>query len=309
MVTKTLLKAGGTFDWNDLRFFLELARQGRLGPAARRLNVDHTTVGRRIAELEKALNTKLFDRAETGFVLTGSGHRLLGYAEAIENNALAVTEQAGQPEVLAGTVRLATMEGIASFYLAERMSEFHARHPDILVELVTSAQMLNLTKREADVSLSFVHPTGSRLIVRKIGRFDARLYGAPAYLREHGTPRNPADLNDHVFVDYIEDLVQIPAVRWLLDAVVNPQVVFRSTSMVSQQNAAAAGMGLVVLPSFLGARDSRLKPLLVDQLSIKRDLWLAVHEDLRHMARVKALTGFIKEVVERDQDFLDGRAS
>ena len=139
------------FDWNDLRYFLELARQGRLGPAARRLEVDHTTVGRRIAELEKALNTKLFDRTDTGFVLTAVGHRLLGYAETIENNALAVAESARQPQALAGTVRVATMEGFASFYLAERLPEFQAQHPSILVELVTSAQLLNLTKRITDL--------------------------------------------------------------------------------------------------------------------------------------------------------------
>lgn len=306
MAKTAQLKATGMFDWNDLRYFLELARLGRLGPAARRLGVDHTTVGRRIAELEKALSTKLFDRTESGFVLTDAGHRLLAYAETMENNALAVAEKAGQPETLTGTVRVATMEGIASFYMAERLSALHAHHPDITVELVTSTQLLNLTKREADISLSFVSPAGSRLIVRKVGRFDVRLYGAPSYLREHGTPKTPADLKDHAFVDYIDDLVQIAEVRWLLDAIPHPHVVFRSTSMVSQQNAAAAGIGLVVLPSFLGARDKRLKPLLVDHLSIKRDLWLSVHEDLRHMARVKAVRDFIKELIERDQAFLDG---
>jgi DNA-binding transcriptional LysR family regulator len=295
------------FDWNDLTYFLEVARQGRLGSAAKRLHVDHTTVGRRIAELEKMLNVKLFDRTPNGFVLTEAGHRLLTHAESIENTALTIADNAGQPAALAGTVRLATMEGIASFYLAPRLIDFHARHPDIMVELVTATQLLNLTKREADISLSFVRPSGSRVIVRKIGRFDLRLYGAPSYLRQHGTPKSVAELENHIFVDYIDDLVQIPAVRWLRDAIQHPHVVFRSTSMISQQNAAAAGVGLVVLPSFLGARDACLQPLLVDQLSIKRDLWLSVHEDLRNMARVKALTNFITELVKRDQDFLDGR--
>ncbi len=295
------------FDWNDLTYFLEVARQGRLGPAAKRLHVDHTTVGRRIAELEKMLNVKLFDRTQNGFVLTEAGHRLLRQAESIENHALAIADNAGQPAALAGTVRLATMEGIASFYLAPRLIEFHARHPAIMVELVTSTQLLNLTKREADVSLSFVSPGGSRLIARKIGRFDLKLYGAPSYLRLHGTPKSIADLENHVFVHYIEDMVQISVVHWLHDAIQHPHVVFRSTSLIAQKNAAAAGMGLVVLPSFLAARDARLKPLLVDQLSIKRELWLSVHEDLCDMARVKALTNFITDVIKRDQDFLDGR--
>ena len=141
--------------------------------------------------------------------------------------------------------------------------------------------------------MSFVCPSASRLIARKIGRFDLRLYAASAYLERHGTPESVSDLQDHLFVDYIDDLVQIPAVRWLHDAVQDPQVVFRSSSMVAQQNAAAAGIGLVVLPSFTGARDKRLRPLLTDQRSIKRDLWLAVHEDLRNLSRVKALTEFL----------------
>jgi DNA-binding transcriptional LysR family regulator len=297
------------FDWNDLRYFLELARQGRLAPAAKRLQVDHSTVGRRIAELEKALNTRLFDRAPTGFVLTEAGHRLLSYAESIEVNSIAIAENAGRSAALTGTVRLATMEGLASFYLASRLVEFHVSHPGISVELITSTQLLNLTKREADLALSFVRPTGSRLIVRQIGRVDLSVYGAPSYLEEYGIPKSVDDLKNHRFVDYIEDLVQIAEVRWLHDAIEDPNVVFRSTSMIAQHNAAVAGMGLVMSPSFLGLHDERLRPVHIEGLSVKRDLWLSTHEDLRHMARVKALMDFIKHAVERDQAFLDGRKS
>lgn len=302
-----LLLSAQMFDWNDLRYFLELARQGRLAPAAKRLQVDQSTVGRRIAELEKALNTKLFDRASTGFVLTEAGHRLLSHAESIEVNSIAIADNAGQSAALSGTVRLATMEGLASFYLAARMVEFYGSHPGITVELITSTQLLNLTKREADISLSFVCPIGSRLIVREIGRVDLRLYGAPSYLEQYGSPESLTDLRNHRFVDYIEDLVQIAEVRWLHDAIQDPNVVFRSTSMIAQHNAAAAGMGLVMSPSFLGVRDSRLRPVHIEGLSVKRQLWLSTHEDLRYMARVKALTDFIKYSVERDQAFLDGR--
>jgi DNA-binding transcriptional LysR family regulator len=293
------------FDWNDLPFFLELARQGRLGPAGRRLKVDHSTVGRRVAELEKSLNVKLFDRSSDGFVLTEAGHKMLTYAESMENLATAIAEHAGHAAVPAGTVRLATMEGIGSFYIAPRLDEFRAQHPAITVELVTSAQLLSLTKRQADVSLSFVCPAGSRLIVRKIGHFDLKLYGAPAYFERHGRPRSIKDLERHLFVDYIEDLVQIDAVRWLHDLIENPNVVFRSTSMMAQQSAAASGVGLALLPSFTAARDARLAPVLADKTSVKRDLWLSMHEDLRQIARVRALTQFLTESVRRDRDFFE----
>jgi DNA-binding transcriptional LysR family regulator len=303
-----MLGSASMFDWNDLRYFLELARQGRLAPAARRLQVDQSTVGRRIAELEKSLNTQLFHRAPSGYVLTEAGHRLLGYAESIEVNTIAIAENAGHSAAPTGTVRLATMEGLASFYVAPRLVEFHKSHPGILVELIISTQLLNLTKREADVSLSFVRPTGPRLIVRRIGQVDLRLYGAPAYLEQHGTPRSLEDLRTHRFVAYIDDLVQIREVLWLYDAIEEPNVVFRSTSMISQHNAAAAGLGLVMSPSFIAAGDSRLRPLRIEGLSVKRELWLSTHEDFRYMARVKAVMEFLRERVERDQALLDGTA-
>ena len=178
------------FDWNDLVFFLELARQGRLMPAARRLKVDHTTVSRRISELEKDLAVKLFERKPDGFVLTEDGHRLLAIAEKMEVLGLSVMETIkSTPSEPSGKVRLATMEGIAAFYLTEKLVDFNALFPQILVELVTERHLINLTKREADVSISFVPPVGPRLNVRKAGTFKLRLFASPAYLERRGSPR------------------------------------------------------------------------------------------------------------------------
>jgi DNA-binding transcriptional LysR family regulator len=294
------------FDWSDLRYFLELARQGRLAPAAKRLEVDHSTVGRRIAELEKALEAKLFDRTPSGFSLTEAGQRLLAHAEAMETAASAIAQNVGQAAALSGSVRLATMEGLASFYLARRLVDFYASHPGITVELITSTQLLSLTKREADISLSFIRPTGSRLIVRRIGRVGLHLYGAPAYLERHGTPRSVEDLKQHRFVAYLDELVQIPEVLWLYDAIGEPNVVFRSTSMIAQHNAAATGLGLVMSPSFIANGDPRLRRLPIQGVDAKRELWLSTHEDFRDVARVKALMDFVREAVERDQSYLDG---
>lgn len=132
------------FNWNDLVFFLELARQTRLAPAARRLKVDHTTVSRRIAELEKDLSIKLFDRKPDGFVLTEQGHRLFAIAERIEVEANGIPPAFGAEQAAAtGRVRVATMEGIAAFYLGERFAELAEREPGIMVELVTERHLRN----------------------------------------------------------------------------------------------------------------------------------------------------------------------
>ncbi|MBR0641847.1 LysR family transcriptional regulator [Plastoroseomonas hellenica] len=286
------------FDWDNLRFFLELARQGRLAPAARRLRVDSATVSRRVSELERQFDTKLFDRTDGGFALTDAGRRLLPQAEGMQQLA----EEAGdlRPERLAGRVRVATMEGIASQYLSRLLPGLRARHPALLVELVTSAALINLTKREADISLSFVPPRGPKLSIRQIGAFALFLYAAPAYLAARGTPADAAALATHDFVDYVEDLVQIPEVHWLLDVVLEPNVVFRSSSMFAQQTAAACGAGLVLLPSFAGARDARLVPVLADQLQTERPIWLSVHEELAEMPRVRAVAAHIEAAVRAD---------
>jgi DNA-binding transcriptional LysR family regulator len=294
------------FDWNDLKFFLELARQTRLMPAARRLKVDHTTVSRRISELEKNLSAKLFERKPDGYVLTADGHRLLCIAEKIEALSISVEEGIGcHPSQPAGRVRLATMEGIAAFYLAEKLVAFHEAHPNITVELVTERHLINLTKREADVSISFMPPIGPRLAVRKAGVFRLGLFAAQAYLDRAGHPKSKADLVHHAFVDYIPDLVAIANVHWLLDVLEPETVAFRSTSMAVQQNAIAAGCGIGLLPFFSAKREPRLIPVLANEVSVTRDLYISVHEDIEFMGRTRALTRFLKELFLADAAYLN----
>ncbi|HRF08547.1 MAG TPA: LysR family transcriptional regulator, partial [Xanthobacteraceae bacterium] len=233
------------FNWNDLVFFLELARQSRLAPAAKRLKVDHTTVSRRVAELEKDLSVKLFNRKPDGFVLTDEGHRLFLIAEKIEQEALSIQPAlGGQQSAATGRVRVATMEGIGAFYLAEKFAELTAREPGILIELVTASHLINLTKREADIFLSFVKPDGQRLVVKQLGSFRLALYASADYLERYGMPATRDALAEHSFVDYVEDLVAIQHVHWLLDVLEPSKVTFRSSSMHAQQNAVAAGVGI-----------------------------------------------------------------
>jgi DNA-binding transcriptional LysR family regulator len=295
------------FDWSDLVFFLELARQGRLVPAAKRLRADHTTVSRRVAELERGLNCKLFDRGANGFVLTDVGQKLFKYAEAIESSALAIEENvAGIASEPTGDVRVASMEGIGSFYLAPRMPILRQLFPEIRVELVTERHLISLTKREADISVSFVPMTGPRLISEEVGTFQLRLYASPKYLDRMGEPRTIEDLDRYEFVDYIDDFVSISQVRWLHDVLVPSRVVFRSSSMVAQHNAAAAGVGMVLLPSFSAAEDARLRPILIDQVSVMRSIWLTLHEDHQYLSRIKAVKSFLKKIISEDQPFLNG---
>ncbi|MFG1360233.1 LysR family transcriptional regulator [Xanthobacter pseudotagetidis] len=294
------------FNWNDLTYFLELARQSRLMPAARRLRVDHTTVSRRIAELEKDLSVKLFDRKPDGFVLTEQGHRLFAIAERIELEAGEIQESIrAAPSAPTGRVRVASMEGIGAFYLAERFAELAEKEPGIVVELVTERHLINLTKREADISISFVPLSGQRLVMRKMGQFRLALYAAPDYIRRRGLPQIPADLPSHTFVDYVEDLVAIQPVHWLLDVLEPSNVAFRSTSMHAQQNAVARGAGIGLLPLFSAKSNPRLIPVLADEVAVTRDVYVGVHEDLEFMGRVKVVLRHLTDMFKRDADYLN----
>ena len=294
------------FNWNDLTFFLELARQSRLMPAARRLKVDHTTVSRRISELEKDLTVKLFERKPDGFILTDDGHRLFALAERMEALSVSIDETVGSaPAQLAGRVRLASMEGIAAFYLDEKLADFNAEHTSIVVELATERHLINLTKREADVSISFVPPIGPRLAVKKAGTFRLGLYSSADYLGRRGAPASRSELSSHDFVDYVADLVAIAKVHWLLEVLEPEHVVFRSTSMAVQQHAIAAGRGIGLLPYFSAKKDPRLVPVLQDVISVERDLFICVHEDIQFMGRVKALTRFLSALFATDSVFLN----
>ncbi|GJE27655.1 LysR family transcriptional regulator [Methylobacterium organophilum] len=295
------------FDWNDLTFFLELARHGRLMPAARRLKVDNTTVSRRIAELERSLDTKLFQRCSDGFLLTEGGHKLFVIAEAIEQKMFSVPEALGLPGSTqpAGRVRVASMEGIAAFYLSAKFAEFAATMPGLVVELVTERHLINLTKREADISVSFVPPQGPRLKVRRVGEFRLALFASEPYLARRGRPASRADLQDHDFVDYVDDLVAIEPVHWLLEVLKPTNVVFRSTSMAAQQTAVATGAGIALLPLFSAKTNPALVPVLPEDIVVRRELYLGVHEDIEHVGRIRAVTRFLADLFTQEADYLN----
>lgn len=295
------------FSWDDLRIFLELARQGRLSRAAGRLGVDHTTVSRRVAHLELALGAKLFERTRSGMRLRDSGRLLLRHAEAMESQTLAAGMALGAGDGdYVGTVRIAMMEGIGSLYFAPRLAKLLSSRPSIRLELVTSAQPLNLSRREADLFLSFFRPRGRGLRSRKLGEFGLGLFASPAYLKQHGEPGGVADLSRHAFVDYIDDLVAIDAVRWLADVIKAPRIAFHSNSMIAQHHAATAGIGIVLLPFFAAHGDRRLRPVLGKKVVVTRELWLSVHHDLHDAPRVRIVADFLADQINRDRKLLKG---
>jgi DNA-binding transcriptional LysR family regulator len=288
------------FDWNDVRAFLAVARSGRLTAAAARLRVDHSTLSRRIAALEHALRTRLFDRSPSGYGLTEQGRRLLPIGEEMERLALGAGEAVGGTSTsVAGTVRIGSPEGFGSYFLAPRIAGLKALHPRLTIQLVAAPAVFSLARRDADIVVSVSRPPAGRLNVAKLIDYDLGLYAAPAYLRDAPDIASSEDLFRHRFVSYIGELLHFPELDFLQHVAPGGTTSVESSNLVAQLRATLAGAGLCVLPAFLAAEETGLVRVLPDEISLTRSLWLTVHQDLAELARVRAAVAFIREEVEK----------
>jgi DNA-binding transcriptional LysR family regulator len=275
------------FDWEDLRHFAALAREHTLSAAARALKVDHATVARRVAALEASFGLKLVDRRPRSYVLTADGERIAAQIARMEEASFAVDRaaRAAQP-VLAGEVSISAPPLLASTLIAPQLAQLRNAHPDIHVRLIGEKRSASLSRREADLAVRLSRPTEKRLVVRKIGTVEFRLYAAPRYLAAH-------EPESFEFIGYDESLGDVPQQRWLKAAAGRRPIVLRTNDVDSQRAAARAGVGIATLPRYLGDADAALAPLDVRMKSLTRDIWLVVHGDLRHAPPVRAVMTFL----------------
>ena len=287
------------FDWDDLRFFLAVARAGRLTVAARRLGADHATVSRRISALETALKAKLFERRPQGYALTEHGERLLGKAESMETQALGVSSEIGGADLaLSGTVRVGTPDGFGTLFLAPRTAAFAAHYPDLEIQLVAMPRLLSLSKREADVAVSLAPPKEGKIVARKLTDYRLGLYATAEYRDRHAAIRGPDDLHAHDMIGYIDDLIFTPELDYLDEVSKGLRPRLQSSNLVAQLQTTLASAGICVLPHFMAALEPRLVPVLPEQVSIVRSFWLIVHADLKEVARIRATMDFLVREVK-----------
>ncbi|RCW68544.1 LysR family transcriptional regulator [Pseudorhodoferax soli] len=292
-------------DWDHLRFFLELARTGKLVTAARRLEVDQATVSRRIQALEKRLGTALFLRTSSGMELSEAGQRLLPDAQVIEAAAGRVLGLSGGPgDGLAGAVRVGTTEGFGATVLAPQLGAFAARHPHLSIDLVAVSAVVSISRREADIVISLERPLRGPFVVTKLCEYVLRLYGSQTYLGRHPKLRRVADLEHHTLIGYVDDLLFSKQLQFVNEIQPRERFALRSTSVVAQLNAAAAGVGLCVLPAFLADRCPELKPVLSSQLRFHRTFWMSMPEEVKQLSRMRATWDFLRDVVARQQELL-----
>ncbi|WP_127088468.1 LysR family transcriptional regulator [Aquabacter cavernae] len=296
----------GEFEWSDLRFFLAVARAGKLTLAARQLGVEHSTVSRRIVALEATLGAKLFDRNPVGYVLTAHGERLFASAEAMETLASAAQQEIGGADLgVSGTVRIGAPDGFGTSFLAARLGRLAAQHPALEIQFLAMPRLFNLTKREADIAISLSRPKQGRLHARKLTDYQLRLYASRAYLDTHGPIENRAALLRHTFISYVDELLYAPELDYTPQVARELRPRVKSSSVVAQFMAVKAGAGVAVLPGFMADADPDLVPLLADEVRLTRAFWLITHSDTRTLARVQVAADFIaREVQEARSLFL-----
>lgn len=286
-------------NWDDVRVFLAVARAGGLLAAGRQLGIDQTTVARRVAALESSFGARLIERSTRGVSLTGQGSNLFAHAERMESEALAAVEQLGMVgQGVAGVVRLATPEAFGAGLVAPAAARLHALHPGLQLELAPAARAVNLSRREADIAIGLSRPEHGRLVSHKLADYRLGLYASKGYLERYGAPSSIEDLRARPLVWYIDEMLDLPELRYLDQVAEGAHTVFRSSSIAAQHAAVASGLGLGVLHVFSAGKDERLARVLTEEVALKRSYWLSMHSDSQRVARVRAVIEFLRLLVE-----------
>lgn len=272
-------------EWDDVQSFLAIARARTLSGAARELGVRQSTMSRRLEALEARAGARLLQRTPQGYELTALGEAVLGNAERMEAEAIAVQRLVqGRDVALSGTVRLTTVEVIANILVPAAVARLQRRYPGITLDVLSETRSLSLSKREADLAIRMAPFEGHELVSRRIAEAANALYVSADYCARHGPDLTAAD---HSIVTVLEDQAHMPEPRWLHDCVPHARVALRTNSRDAQLGAMRTGLGIACLPCFVA--DGLEGVVRIAAGGPVRQIWLGVHADLRHMPRIRAV--------------------
>ncbi|SFC69621.1 LysR family transcriptional regulator [Tropicimonas isoalkanivorans] len=291
------------FDWNDIQYFLETARSGRISRAAKRLGVSHTTVARHLSHLDKRLHNRLLDLDVDGYVPTEAGAALIPLAEEMEAAAAAILDRLERPGSLSGRVRVGAPDGFGNTVLSRLLPDLAKAEPSLEIELVPVPASHKLWNREVDIAVSLERPQSGRLVQQKLLDYDLRLYGSAEFLNDSSDLHAKEDLLRYPFVGYIDELLYSAELNFT--KLIHPGIhtAYRAATVQAQIDAVTGGAGLGVLPCYM-ARAANLIPVLADEIAFTRGYWLLYGEDDREISRIRRVAGFIREVTQaRQSDF------
>jgi DNA-binding transcriptional LysR family regulator len=294
-----------SIDWDDLRVFLAVARAGSLRGAARALSVNHATVTRRLGALEAALGSRLFDRTPDGFAANQAGEDLLVSAERVEGELFAAWRKIlGRDSDPGGAVRVSLPFAIMRGFLAADLAAFSRQYPGIDLEIELTDSFSDLARREADVSIRMAYEVTEDVVGRRLLRYAKAIYAAPDLLSGF----DPAAQDEDHGVAWIGWGGEGTSSSWTRDTPFPKLPVrHRLPTHALQLDAAKAGLGLTMLPCFLGDGEPGLRRVPDTAPIADRGIWLLLHNDLRNSARVRAFVDFMAPAILRRRALLEGR--
>lgn len=299
------MRVSPSLSWDDLRVVLALANFRVLGAAASHLKISQTTVFRRIKEIEDRLGVRLFDRGRHGYVPTSAATALIEVASQFDEdvNRIALS-LAGLDTRPIGKVRLSTTDTIMSSILREVLAPLHQALPLVQIELQSSNQVMNLNKREADVCIRPCDVPPDYLIGKCIGKMASTIYAPTTW-----EPVNLENLSDYPWLAPDESLSHLSSTRWLQDQGLLNKAVLTSNSRLNLEYAAGEGLGLVVLPCYVGDRSEKLKRVCPPIKDFDTELWLLYHPELRSVRRVSEFIETIYRLLLPFKPLLDGSST
>jgi DNA-binding transcriptional LysR family regulator len=289
------------FQWDDARVFLAIARAGTLTDAANAMGDGIATISRRIKRLEDALQVPLFMHHQTGYRMTDEGRALLPKAEALERAAQLLTVEANV-DTPAGLVRLATAENLATCIIIPSLPALLAQHPELVLEVLTGLNTVNLHRNDADLALRLVKPKTGNVTSRKLGTLGFGLYASEVYVASRSGGRTGEDFSKDGFIGWTESSRHFPAALWIERALMGRRAVLSTTTLRAQVSAAKAGLGIAVLPHFL-AQEAQLIGLSTSP-GVDQPIWLSIQADLASSRRVRVVADYVSGVIQEQHDRL-----
>jgi DNA-binding transcriptional LysR family regulator len=286
------------FDWTLVRSFLAALDHGSLLGAARALQSSQPTIGRHIAELESQLGVALFERTGRGLKPLDMALRLADAARAMEAGAHQLQRNAASTDdAVRGTVRITASQPVACVLLPPVLARLQRALPEVQIELVSSNEVSNLLRREADIAIRMVQPDQASLVAKRIGKVTLGVYAHRDYLQRAGTPKEPADLMAHALLgnDRNEDIIR--GFGGMGYPMTREQFAFRTDDLMAYWQAVRSGVGIGFVADYLARTDSAVMPLLPMLKIPPIPVWLAVHREIRTSKRIRAVYDFLGQAI------------
>jgi len=284
-------------NWDNLRYVLMVSEKGSIAAAALELGVNRTTVLRRINIFQHDLNCRIFERGDSGYILTPEAEKMIGAAREVENTLFDMQRQiAGHELLLEGELRVTTTDTLMVSLLGPHLASFYRKHPHIVVDIVMTNNILDLSRREADIAIRPTQSLEAPLVGRRVSDIHFGIYASPDYF-DSCQASSPTE---HQWIGFDTSLQSTQPAKWLEANVPKSRVCLRGDSFIALKIAAENGIGVALLPHYLGNASAQLRRLPISVHELTTGLWLLTHPDLFRSSKVHAFMDHFEEGIHRD---------